>query len=167
MPAARPLRRDRTAYSARPRKNVTRRILFFCPIALIATLSSAPAHGIIVVCDELSITRDGAAFFDDSFNDGMPPPSAPNFASGAGASYNVTGTIPSDAESGGSLLLDTVNGALTTNADGTQRQSLILTLLTSTTGGATQIGAENTFVEMGVFNLTAPPGPLIPPMASD
>jgi hypothetical protein len=69
---------------------MTGRVLFFCPIALIATLSSAPAHGIIVVCDGPSITRDGAAFFDDPFNDGMPPPSAPNFASGASASYNVT-----------------------------------------------------------------------------
>jgi len=138
---------------------MTKRSLFLCPIVLIATLSSATAHAIIVVCDELSITRDGTAFFNDPFNDGMPPPSAPNFASGTSTSYSVTGTIPSDAESGGSLLLDTANGAITTNADGTQRQSLILTLLTSATGGATQIGTGNTFAETGVFNLTTPPGP--------
>ena len=65
--------------------------------------SSAPSHAIVVGLDQFSITRSGAAFFTDNFSDGIPPPSAPSFASGAAASYGVQGTIPSNAESGGLL----------------------------------------------------------------
>lgn len=46
----------------------------------------------------------------------VPPPSAPNFASGTAASYGVFGTSTSNAESGGKLLLDTANGLISVNA---------------------------------------------------
>src|ERR1700733_6365091 len=83
--------------------------------------SSAPSHAIVIGLDQFSITRNGAAFFTDNFGDGIPPPSAPNFASGAAASYGIQGTIPSGAESGGLLQLDSANGRLGTNIDEASR----------------------------------------------
>ena len=136
------------------------RPLLFCPVLLLAALGSATGDALTVSVDEFSITRDGLAFFDDPFGDGTPPPAAPDFASGGAASYGVTGTIPSDAESGGELHLDSTDGALIDNADGAPRDAIVITLLTSTTGGDTQIGSGDTFDEKGDFSLTTPPGPL-------
>jgi len=140
-------------------QNLVYRISFFF-IALIAMCWSITSHAIIVNIDQFSITRDGGAFFSDGFSDGVPPPSAPNFASGTAASYSVLGTIPNNAESGGLLQLNSANGALSANATEAPRLTLAATLLTSTTGGATQLGTGNTLVETGLFSLTIPPGPL-------
>jgi hypothetical protein len=130
-------------------------------VIVAAVLSfSAPSQAIVIGLDQFSITRNNTAFFTDNFSDGIPPPSAPNFASGAAASYGIQGTIPGNAESGGLLHLDSANGRPGTNIDEASRLSLIVTLLSSTTGGATQIGAGNTFVETGLFNLLVPTGPL-------
>ncbi|UPK40778.1 cadherin domain-containing protein (plasmid) [Bradyrhizobium sp. 186] len=49
--------------------------------------------------DEFKITKNGAAFFDDTFSDGNPPPSAP----GNPASYGTVGTF---TESNGRLNVD-------------------------------------------------------------
>ena len=136
------------------------RPLLFCPVLLLAALGPATGDALTVSVDEFSITRDGLAFFDDPFGDGTPPPAAPDFASRGAASYGVTGTIPSDAESGGELHLDSTDGALIDNADGAPRDAIVITLLTSTTGGDTQIGSGDTFDEKGDFSLTTPPGPL-------
>ena len=136
------------------------RPLLFCPVLLLAALGPATGDALTVSVDEFSITRDGLAFFDDPFGDGTPPPAAPDFASGGATSYGVTGTIPSDAESGGELHLDSADGALIDNADGAPRDAIVITLLTSTTGGDTQIGSGDTFDEKGDFSLTTPPGPL-------
>ena len=59
----------------------------------------------------------------------------------------------------GLLHLDLANGKAGTNIDEVSRLSTIVTLLSSATGGATQIGVGNTFVETGLFNLLVPPGP--------
>jgi hypothetical protein len=60
----------------------------------------------------------------------------------------------------GLLQLNSANGALSANATEAPRLTLAATLLTSTTGGATQLGTGNTLVETGLFSLTIPPGPL-------
>jgi hypothetical protein len=133
--------------------------LFGATVAAVLSFS-APSHAIVIGLDQFSITRNGAAFFTDNFGDGLAPPSAPNFASGAAASYGVQGTIANNAESGGLLHLDSANGRPGVNIDEASRLSLIVTLLSSTTGGATQIGVGNTFVETGLFNLLVPQGPL-------
>jgi hypothetical protein len=133
--------------------------LFGATVAAVL-FSSAPCYAIVIGLDQFSITRNGGAFFTDNFSDGIPPPSAPSFASGASASYGIQGTIPSGAESGGLLQVDSANGRPGTNIDEASRLSLIVTLLSSAAGGATQIGVGNTFVETGLFNLLEPPGPL-------
>ena len=40
--------------------------------------------------DDLNIIKNGAAFFHDTFGDGVPPPSAPNFANGNSTFYFVS-----------------------------------------------------------------------------
>lgn len=132
----------------------------FLFLVLIVMCWSTTSHAIIVSIDQFSITRDGAAFFSDGFGNGVPPPSAPNFASGASASYGIFGTIPSGAESGGLLQLNSANGAFSANAVEAPRLTQAVLLLTSTTGGATQLGTGNVLVETGLFNLAIPPGPL-------
>ena len=97
------------------RQNLVHRIPFLF-IAVIAACWSIASHAFVVSIDDFSITRNGVGFFTDSFSDGVPPPSAPNFASGTPATYNVLGTIPSTAESGGKLLLNTATGAVSANA---------------------------------------------------
>src|SRR6476661_3937949 len=69
-----------------------------------------------VSIDDFQISRNGGLFFRDTFSDGLPPPSAPDFASGTLATYNVFGTIPGTAESGGFLTLNTANGDVSANA---------------------------------------------------
>ena len=49
--------------------------------------------------------KNGTTFFDDTFSDGNPPPSAPS-GFGTISSYSVTGTI---AESGGYANMDGSN----------------------------------------------------------
>jgi hypothetical protein len=48
------------------------------------------AQGSPVFIDDFSVTKNGALIFRDSFSDGVPPPSAPNFANGTPASYSST-----------------------------------------------------------------------------
>ena len=137
-------------------RQVMRWNFFWVTVAAVLS-STAPTRAIIIGIDQFSIVRDGAPFFTDNFNDGMPPPSAPNFASGLAASYAVQGTIPGNAESGGFLLLDSANGELGINAAGIPRLTISAALLTS---GSTRLGVGNTFLETGLFNLTIPSGPL-------
>ena len=63
----------------------------------------------LVNMDRFSITRNGTLFFDDSFSDDAPPPSAPNFFNGQPVTY---GTTPSTAisEAGGELILEGSTG---------------------------------------------------------
>ena len=69
-------------------------------------LCSVDSHAIVAVVDQLSITRNGANFFSDAFDDGLEPPLGP----GGATSYGVNGTIAPTAESGGRLLLDSSTG---------------------------------------------------------
>src|SRR5215470_11664855 len=80
---------------------------FWATLAMALALSS-PSLAIVVGLDRFSITRNGAAFFTDNFNDGIPPPSAPNFLfnPNIAASYGIQGTIPNGAESNGVLQFD-------------------------------------------------------------
>lgn len=145
------------------RQNPVSRVPFWF-IALIAAGWSITSHALVVSIDEFTITRNGAMFFTDSFTDGNEPPSAPNFAGGGAASYAVFGTIPSTAEAGGRLLLDTASGALTFNALGQARLNVIATLLTNTSNAPADLGlglkSDDTLSVTGIFSLTTPPGPL-------
>ena len=65
------------------------------------------------------------------------------------------------AEAGGLLQLNSANGAATANAAGFSRVAVIGTLLTSTTGGATQLGIGDVLTLSGTFGLTIPTGPYV------
>ena len=122
-----------------------------------AALGSPCAHAIEVSIDQFSVIRNGTSFFNDTFADGLVPPNGPN----GPATYNVSGTIPGTAETGGLLLLDSANGDPSANAQGDPRLSVRVRLLSNTDDSnlAAGLKSDDTLALSGVFTLTAPPGP--------
>ncbi len=124
-----------------------------------------PASATVFSIDEFKISRPasasnptGSVAFLDSFDNGVPPPNAPNFNNGNAASYTVTGVAGPEAN--GSLNFDTALGAVR-DAVGRPGQNLVFDarintniLNTDTTNG---LKAANTFIVDGLFNLTALP----------
>lgn len=128
---------------------------FVCLLA--AALGSPRAHALVVSIDQFSVIRNGVSFFNDTFADGIAPPSGPN----GSATYNVSGTIPVTAESGGLLRLDSANGEFNTNAEGDPRLSVRVRLLsnidpTNLTAG---LKSDDTLSLSGIFTLATPTGP--------
>jgi hypothetical protein len=122
--------------------------LMFGWLALVPFASSAQASPVFI--DDFSVTKNGVLLFADSFSDGVPPPSAPNFTTGTPASYGVNGAL---SESGGRVRLETVgatvfppllfeNARLLTNIDP-------LNL-------AAGLKSDDTFSVRGLFDLTVP-----------
>jgi hypothetical protein len=113
----------------------------------------------VVSIDQLSVIRNGVSFFNDTFADGVAPPSGPNGA----ATYNVSGTIPATAESGGLLFIDSANGDLSANADGDPRLSVRVRLLSNIDQNnlAAGLKSDDTLSLSGIFTLTTPSGPLL------
>jgi hypothetical protein len=130
----------------------------FC-IALGAVSSSALAA--VFQMDSFAVTKNGAVVFLDTFSDGAPPPSAPNFFDGSAASYNVFGSP--GPEGGGLLTLNTANGGLTSNALGAPRRTIRAALDTNTRTEAEFLGRglkiNDTLKLSGLFNLGVPAGP--------
>ena len=128
----------------------------FCFIAAIVACWSITSHAFVVSIDEFSIVRNGAAFFTDSFADGIEPPSGPNGAT----TYNVLGTIPSGAESGGKLVLDTANGVVSFNALDQARIEVRTLLLTNIDPSNLTAGlkSDDTLSLTGIFSATTPSG---------
>jgi hypothetical protein len=118
------------------------------------------SHALVISINDFSISRNGALFFQDSFSDGNEPPSAPNFPNGTAASYVVRGTIPSTAESGGRLQIDSANGELSTNAIELARIETRARLLTNvdSTNLTAGLKSDDTLSLRGLFSLTAPTG---------
>lgn len=125
-------------------------------VATIAACWSVASHAFVVSIDDFSVIRNGTTFFHDGFGDGVPPPSGPN---GAGT-YDVHGSFPSTAESGGKLLLDTANGALSANPDGEARINQRVRLLSNTDSADLTKGlkSDDTLSLTGIFSLTTPSG---------
>jgi len=65
---------------------------------------AAPAQAYVFSIDNFSITKNNTLIFDDAFEDGNPPPSAPDFTDGDPASYFVRGAL--GPESGTKLSID-------------------------------------------------------------
>jgi hypothetical protein len=128
----------------------------FIVVALCAAATARASF--IAAIDDFTITRNGLAFFSDPFSDGVPPPSAPNFAGGTPASYSVFGTTP-QPETGGKYYMDSTLGGYTLAGDGTARLRNINTLLTNTDPSDTVRGLKpnHTFTVGGLFDLVAPP----------
>jgi len=77
--------------------------------SLILVSLSPVAYAGPALIDEFSVVKNGITIFTDPFDDGVPPPSAPNFSNGFPASYFVTGTLD---EAGGRVRLDNVGAAV-------------------------------------------------------
>lgn len=105
--------------------------------------------------DELNITRNGAALFNDSFTDGIAPPSAPNFANGSAGSYGVVGTM---SESGGKLVLDSTGAVINPSGFANNTQVAVLNSNTSTLLADANKGLKSDYIfsVMGLFDLTLP-----------
>ena len=119
-------------------------------LTAVLLLAGKPSYAITVFVDEFTITRDGVTVLNDAFSDNVPPPSGP---AGAATYFISQGTIPAGSESGGLLALNTDNGSPSANAIESPRLSVVVTRLTSITGGANQLGPTNLLSETGLFNL--------------
>jgi hypothetical protein len=119
------------------------------------------ASAAVFEIDNFSVTRNGTVIFNDTFSDGAPPPSAPNFGDGSGASYLTAGTF--GPESGGLLSLNTANGLLGVNAAGSARRTLRAALNTNTSNLEADLGRglkdDDTLQLNGLFKLGTPVGP--------
>lgn len=126
-------------------------------VLCLASIAHVAQATVITAIDSFDILRNGAAFFTDPFTDGAEPPSAPNFPSGAPASYGVNGTFPSNAETGGKLQMNSALGGVFFNAPGVERRSQAAILLTNTDSSNTTAGLKrnHTFSVSGLFDLSA------------
>ncbi len=134
----------------------------FAVASLCLSLSAfvQPAHAAYTfVLDNFEVTRGGAAFFSDSFSDGVAPPSAPNFAGGTPATYSVTGTV--GPEAGGKLTMDSSGGVPNPSGFPNYAQTALLNTNTSTLAADASKGLKSgfTFSVFGLFDL-ASPGPI-------
>jgi hypothetical protein len=124
---------------------------------LLAFSSIVPASATTFYITDFSVDLNGATLFSDSFDDGIAPPSAPNFLfpDSDPATYDVKGTI---FESDGKALLDAVNnGVDATNIPGAPVfvvRSQLITPQDDTS--ARNLGPEDTFTVSGVFDLVMP-----------
>jgi hypothetical protein len=141
-------------------RNLVRR-LSSLSFAAAAACGSIASHAMTVDVDSLTVVRNGVTIFQDSFDDGVAPPSGPLGA----ATYNVFGSTPT--ESGGMLTLDTALGLATANALGQSRVRHGVKLLTNIDPEnlANGLKSDDTFSLAGVFSLTAPSGVLNPQYA--
>jgi hypothetical protein len=93
------------------------------------------------------------AIAQDTFDDGIPPPSGPLGPN----SYATQGTFSAGSEAGGKLTINTAGGVLTTNALGQPRKTRSATLLTpANTNG---LGIDDAISVSALFDLTTPVGP--------
>lgn len=138
--------------------------------AALALLALVPglASAYTALIDQFAVNRfdlpNSGALFLDPFEDGVPPPSAPNFLPmGSGsASYGVLPSVPgfpAGAEAGGRLALDASLGASVVTGGGEARRIVRATLLTNTDSTNTTLGLKrnHSFLAAGRFELSALP----------
>jgi hypothetical protein len=111
--------------------------------------------------DEFTVTKNSSTIFDDLFNDGNPPPSAPNTSNGP-ISYLLNGTMGPEVNnpSGpGKLTIDSSGAVHITNAIGVPVLAQLATLPTNIDPNNTTLGlkSNSTFSVTGVFDLVVPP----------
>ena len=104
--------------------------------------------------DDFNITRNGTLIFDDSFTDGLPPPSAPDFANGASTGYGTLGTF--GPEMGGKLTIDSAGAAASVNPGGPLLQNFAVVQQPMNPTSPNGMGVGTTFDVQGVFDLVVP-----------
>ena len=126
-------------------------------VCLIAIFWATTSYAIMAYIDQFTITRDGTTVLNDTFTDGVPPPSGP---AGADTYFLSQGTP--GPESGGLLELNTANGSFSANAIETPRVVVVVTRLTCIIDcpvGSSKLGNTNLLKETGLFSFTIPTGP--------
>jgi NDP-sugar pyrophosphorylase family protein len=130
-----------------------------CPAAFNSDQSDSDGDRAGNLCDGFRIdnflvVKNGSVLFNDLFNDGLPPPDAPDFP-GVGA-YTVTG-LPGP-EAAGRLRLDPRQGASATDTGGENILTHIVRLQTNTDNTNTVSGLKrnHTFSVSGRFDLMLP-----------
>ncbi len=101
--------------------------------------------------DNFSVSKNGSVFFNDSFDDGTPPPSAPN-----SASYFVRGAMGPEAD--GKLTLDSSDAVPTVLALGNTMlvQSAILATDINPLDTVAGLKIDDILLIQAVFDLTIP-----------
>ncbi len=67
-------------------------------VAASAGLAAAmPAFAVVAYVDDFSVTKNGTMVFRDTFSDGAPPPSAPDYLTGGPAQYFVGGSFAANS----------------------------------------------------------------------
>lgn len=130
-------------------------------LLFMAWAATVPADAAVVASiDRFLVTKNGSAFFDDTFADGFSPPSAPNFPNGVPASYFVQGNFVPNSESGGRLAFDSVGFIPTANVLGVPATFATATLLTNIDPANLVNGlkSNSTFSVRGVFDYVVPSG---------
>jgi hypothetical protein len=142
------------------RKNVITLVLV--PLFFIGMVQAARAYTDFI--DQFSVTKNGSTLFTDPFNNGSPPPSAPNFVDGTAASYAMTGTMGPEVNNPtggpGQLTLDSSGAILKSTAVGSPLLVQSATLLTGISSASShELTSSDTFSTTGVFNLVIPTTP--------
>jgi hypothetical protein len=106
--------------------------------------------------DDFSVVKNGTLIFRDQFDDGVPPPSAPNFITGGAASYFVNGSMNTSGEK---VRLDTV-GTFVSPSVVTGQDPFFENAILSTNIDQTNLTAGlkivDTFSVRNLFDLTVP-----------
>jgi hypothetical protein len=135
-------------------------------VGLIAAFHANRAAATIVNADELSVTRNGSALFDDSFSQNVSLaggagtffPSGLNFSTGAAADYFVKGTASETTANNGQMNLNTANGIILNQPDPffSTIQLVNVALETNNTGTATSLDTGTSFAVNGLLDLSTP-----------
>ena len=119
-----------------------------------------PVHAYVNFIDNFKVVSNGVTILDDTFGDGLLPPSAQGCTLAIAPNcYGIDPTPFIASETNGKLRLDTSFGSLSETATGDPRQVVRATLLTARTADpANGLKLGNTFSVSGVYDL-AVPGP--------
>lgn len=115
----------------------------------------APADYVVSI-DRFTVTRNAGAFFDDTFADGTPPPSAPNFANATPATYvGMLGTFTESNDRARMIAADAGQAtSVGTNDPFIGSRARLST--DTTTNLAAGIKNDDNFIVSGVYDLVDP-----------
>lgn len=138
-------------------------------VSLLAFFWSATGYAVQVSIDTFSIQQNSTVLLNDTFSDGVPPPSGPLDSAITGPTYGVNSTLsapnqfPIGAETPGPsgtglLQMDSANGVSSVNAGGGARLNLRVTPTVDSLAPFTS--SSGVLLMTGVFTLPAITGPL-------
>jgi VCBS repeat-containing protein len=109
--------------------------------------------------DRLTVTKNGAPFFEDTFADGLAPPSSPNFANGDPTTYGLNGGFQ---ETGDRLIIDSADAIVGVSVGTTSPLISNTALVRSNIDPANLargLKSDDNFTVDGLFDLILPDSP--------